>query len=211
MNPGDIRTVPDIPLKVGAASQTVSVTASAAQIVPIDSGTHAYVITGKDLERLSLEGRDISEALKLLPGSSIAAVDSPSSGGTYLDFSTVANVGSAVGNGVEVSGAPYRGGQGYLLDGVNIIDVGCNCYSIATPNPDMVSAVQVLQSFGADQPNGPVVISVTSKSGGDKFHGEGYFYARNQVLNSNTWLNNYNKSPKQPGEWYYPGGNIGGP
>ena len=211
MNSGDIRTVPDIPLKVGAATQTISITASAEQIVPIDSGTHSYEISSKDLERLSLEGRDVSEVLKLLPGSSISAVDSPSSGGTYLDFSTVANVGSAVGNGVEVSGAPYRGGQGYLLDGVNIIDVGCNCYSIATPNPDMVSAVQVLQSFGADQPNGPVVISVSSKSGGNQFHGEGYFYARNQVLNSNTWLNDHSKSPKQPGEWYYPGGNVGGP
>ena len=211
MNSGDIRTVPDIPLKVGAATQTISVTASPAEIVPIDSGVRSDVISSKDLERLSLEGRDVSEVLKLLPGSSVAAVDAGSGGGTYLDFSTVASVGSGVGNGISTSGAPYRGGSGYLFDGVNIIDVGCNCYSIATPNPDMVSEVKIDQMFGADKPNGPVVVSVTSKSGGDKFHGEAYFYARNQVLNSNTWLNDYNKSPKQSGAWYYPGGNIGGP
>ncbi len=211
INAGETRTVPDIALKVGTANQTISVTASSAQIVPIDSGTHSYEISSKDLERLSLEGRDVSEVLKLLPGASIASVVSGSGGGTSLDFSTVADVGSAVGNGIAISGAPYRGGQGYLLDGVNIIDVGCNCYSIVTPNPDMVSEVQVLQSFGADQPNGPAVISVTSKDGGDKFHGEGYFYARNQALNSNTWLNNHSNSPKQSGEWYYPGGNVGGP
>ncbi len=211
MNSGDIRTVPDIPLKVGAATQTISVTASPAEIVPIDSGVRSDVISSKDLERLSLEGRDVSEVLKLLPGSSVAAVDAGSGGGTYLDFSTVASVGSGVGNGISTSGAPYRGGSGYLFDGVNIIDVGCNCYSIATPNPDMVSEVKIDQMFGADEPNGPVVVSVTSKSGGDKFHGEAYFYARNQVLNSNTWLNDYNKSPKQSGAWYYPGGNIGGP
>lgn len=211
MNSGDIRVVPDITLKVGTPTQTVSVMASPSQIVPIDSGVRSFVISSKDLERLSLEGRDVSETLKLLPGSSISAVTSGSAGGTSLDFSTVANVGSAVGNGISISGAPYRGGSGYLLDGVNIIDVGCNCYSIVTPNPDMVSQVKVDQSFGADQPNGPVVISVTSKSGGNRFHGEGYFYARNNVLNSNTWLNNYNKSPRQSGEWYYPGGNIGGP
>lgn len=211
MNSGDIRTVPDIPLKVGAASQTISVTASPADIVPIDSGVRSDVISGKDLERLSLEGRDVSEVLKLLPGASVAAVDAGSGGGTYLDFSTVASVGSAVGNGISISGAPYRGGTGYLYDGVNIIDVGCNCYSIATPNPDMVAEVKVDQSFGADEPNGPAVVSVTSKSGGDKLHGEAYFYARNQALNSNTWLNDYNKSPKQAGQWYYPGGNIGGP
>lgn len=211
MNSGDIRTVPDIPLKVGAASETVSVSASGAQILAVDSGVRSDVISSKDLERLSLEGRDVSEVLKLLPGSSISAVTSGSGGGTYLDFSTVASVGSSVGNGVATSGAPYRGGSGYLFDGVNIIDVGCNCYSIAVPNPDMVSEVKVDQSFGADEPNGPVVISVTSKSGGDQFHGEAYFYARNQTLNSNTWLNNHNKSPRQAGAWYYPGGNIGGP
>lgn len=221
MNSGDIRTVPDIPLKVGAATQTISVTAGAAQILPIDSGVRSDVISSKDLERLSLEGRDVSEVLKLLPGSNISAVTSGSGGGTTLDFSTVANVGSAVGNGITTSGAPYRGGSSYLLDGVNIIDVGCNCYSIVTPNPDMVSEVKVDQSFGADEPNGPVVIGVTSKSGGNKFHGEAYFYARNQALNSNTWLNDYQNSkvaagkplpaPKQSGEWYYPGGNIGGP
>jgi hypothetical protein len=221
MNSGDIRTVPDIPLKVGAASETVSVTATPAQIVPIDSGERSDVISSKDLERLSLEGRDVSEVLKLLPGSSVSAVVSGSGGGTSLDFSTVASVGSAVGNGISTSGAPYRGGSGYLFDGVNIIDVGCNCYSIAVPNPDMVSEVKVDQSFGADEPNGPVVVSVTSKSGGDTFHGEAYFYGRNQVLNSNTWLNDYQNSktpagkplpdPKQSGAWYYPGGNIGGP
>ena len=56
-----------------------------------------------------------------------------------------------------------------------------------------------------------MVINVTSKSGGAKYHGEAYFYARNQVLNSNTWLNNQQGTPRQPGQYYYPGGNIGGP
>jgi hypothetical protein len=99
-------------------------------------------------------------------------------------------MGSTVGVGDSPSGSPYRGGTSFLLDGANIIDPGCNCWSIAVPNPDMTSEVKVQQSFGADSPNGPVVINVTSNSGGAKFHGQAYFYARNEVLNSNTWLNN---------------------
>jgi len=209
MNSGDTRQVSDIQLAVGSATSAVTVTANAAQILPTDSGERSMVITSKDLESLSLEGRNVSELLKVLPG--VTTVSNGTSGGSYVDFSAEAPTGSTVGVGDSPSGSPYRGGTSFLLDGANIIDPGCNCYSIAVPNPDMTAEVKVQQSFGADSPNGPVVINVTSKSGGAKFHGQAYFYARNQVLNSNTWLNNEQGTPKQPGQYYYPGGNIGGP
>jgi Carboxypeptidase regulatory-like domain len=209
MNSGDTRQVAGIQLAVGAASAAVTVSANAAQILPTDSGERSMVITSKDLEQLSLEGRNVSELLKVLPG--VTTVANGTSGGSSVDFSAEAPTGSTVGVGDSPSGSPYRGGTSFLLDGANIIDPGCNCYSIAVPNPDMTAEVKVQQSFGADSPNGPVVINVTSKSGGAKFHGEAYFYARNQILNSNTWLNNEQGTPRQPGQYYYPGGNIGGP
>ena len=209
MNSGDTREVADIGLKVGAAEVTVDVSANAAQILPIDSGVKAAVLTSQDIEKLSIEGRNLSELLKVLPG--VTTVPSGVQGGSSVDFSSEAPTGSAVGNGYSPSGAPYRGGASFMLDGANIIDPGCNCWSIAVPNPDMTSEVKVLQSFGADVQNGPVVIENTSKAGGSKFHGQAYFYARNQVLNSNTWLNNKFKTARPAGQYYYPGGNIGGP
>ncbi len=209
MNSGDVREVPGIDLRVGTATQTVLVTAEGAQIVPTDSGERSDVISSQDLERLSLESRNVSELLKVLPG--VTEVAGGTSGGGSVDFSAVGPTGSTDGVGYSPSGAPYRGGTSYLLDGANIIDPGCNCWSIAVPNPDMTSEVKIDEAFAADAPNGPVVINTTSKSGGEKFHGQAYFYARNQALNSNTWLNDFNKSPKQPGQYYYPGGNIGGP
>lgn len=199
----------DIQLAVGSASAAVTVSANAAQILPTDSGERSEVISSKDLEQLSLEGRNVSELLKVLPG--VTTVANGTSGGSSVDFSAEGPTGSSVGVGDSPSGSPYRGGTSFLLDGANIIDPGCNCYSIAVPNPDMTAEVKVQQSFGADSPNGPVVINVTSKSGGAKYHGEAYFYARNQALNSNTWINNQQGTPKQAGEYYYPGGNIGGP
>ncbi len=209
MNAGDSREISGVALKVGGAEVTVDVSSSAAQILPIDSGERSAVLTSQDIEKLSLEGRNISELLKVLPG--VTSVPNGTSGGSYVDFSAEAPTGSTVGVGYSPSGAPYRGGTSFLLDGANIIDPGCNCWSIAVPNPDMTAEVKVDQSFGADSPNGPVVINSTSKSGGSKFHGEAYFYARNQSLNSNTWLNNGSKTKRQPGEYYYPGGSIGGP
>jgi len=209
MNSGDTREASGIQLKVGEASVSVSVTAEAAQIVPTDSGERSEVLTSEDLQKLSLESRNISELLKVLPG--VTSVPNGTSGGSYVDFSAEAPTGSTVGVGYSPSGSPYRGGTSFLLDGANIIDPGCNCYSIAVPNPDMTSEVKVQQSFGADAPNGPVVINSTSKNGGNKFHGQAYLYARNTVLNSNTWLNNDGKHPRQSGKYYFPGGNVGGP
>ena len=209
MNSGDTRTVNGIQLAVGAATESVTVSADAAQIIPVDTGVRSEVLTSKDIEKLSLEGRNISELLKVLPG--VTTVPNGTSGGSSVDFSAEAPTGSTVGVGYSPSGSPYRGGTSFLMDGANIIDPGCNCYSIAVPNPDMTAEVKVQQSFGADAPNGPVVINATSKSGTSDFHGEAYFYARNQVLNSNTWLNNNSGIARQPGEYYYPGGNIGGP
>ncbi len=209
MNSGDTRAVTEIALEVGGGNTSVTVSANAAQIVSTDSGEHSEIISSKDMEKLSLEGRNISELLKVLPG--VTTVSNGTSGGSSVDFSAEGPTGSSVGVGYSPSGAPYRGGTSFMLDGANIIDPGCNCDSIAVPNPDMTAEVKVSNSFSADSPNGPVIINTTSKSGGDQFHGEGYFYARNQALNSNTWLNNNSGTPKQAGEYYYPGGNVGGP
>ncbi len=210
MNPGDIREVHDIRLAVGAGSQTVQVTANPANTLPVDTGERSAILSSKDIQRLSLESRNISELLKILPG--VTTVPNGVGNGVQFDFSASSSTGSTIGVGLSPNGAPYRGGTSYMLDGANIIDPGCNCWSIAVVNPDMTQEVKVQSSnFGADTPNGPVIVNAISKSGSANFHGEAYFYARNEVLNSNTWLNNYSGSPRQPGAYYYPGGNIGGP
>ncbi|WP_420236369.1 carboxypeptidase-like regulatory domain-containing protein [Telmatobacter bradus] len=206
---GDMREITSIVLQIGKASQTIAVTADAEQLISIDSGNHAAVLSSEDMKRLSIEGRDVSELLKVLPGMTMMA--NGVSGGSSVDFSKESPVGSAVGDGYSPSGAPYRGGSTYMLDGANIIDPGCNCYSIAVPNPDMTAEVKVDQAFGADTQNGPVIINSTSKAGGSNYHGMAYFYARNQALNSNTWLNNYSNTAKPSGQYYYPGFNVGGP
>jgi hypothetical protein len=210
MNPGDIRNVPEIKMAVGNASQTVQVAANPSNILPTDSGERAAILSSKDIERLSLESRNASELLKILPG--VTSVANGVGNGLGFDFSASSSTGSAIGVGLATSGAPYRGGTSYILDGANIIDPGCNCWSIAVVNPDMTQEVKVQTSnFGADSPNGPVIVNAISKAGGAQYHGEGYFYARNNVLNGNTWQNNQQGDPRQEAAYYYPGGNVGGP
>jgi hypothetical protein len=211
LNVGDERTVAGIQLAVGATSETIVVQSASQEVVPTDNGERAALLTTQDIERLTVEGREISELLKILPG--VTSVAQGAGGGNLgFNFTEMGNTGSAIGVGLSTNGAPYRGGTAYLLDGANILDPGCDCWSIASVNPDMTAAVKVQTSnFGADNADGPVIINVTSKAGGANYHGEAYMYARNGVLNTNTWSNKHNGSKKTEDAYYYPGGNIGGP
>lgn len=211
LNAGDSRAITGINLTVGQASDTVTVESGALQLVPTDNGERSALLSEHDIERLSVESRNISELLKVLPG--VTTVANGIGNGTQFDFLTQASAsGSAIGVGLSPNGSPYRGGTAYILDGANILDPGCNCYSIATVNPDMTSEVKVQTSnFGADSADGPVIMNVISKAGGSKYHGQSYLYTRNGVLNSNYWQNNHAGVARTEDSYYYPGGNFGGP
>jgi len=202
----------NVTLAVGQTTETVTVEART-DIVPVDSGAHTLDLTAQDFTRLPMISRNASELLMALPGAVLTpnGQSSGAQGGT--DFTQVGSVGSSVGNGVSIGGAPYRGGTSLLMDGTNIIDEGCDCTSIAVPNPDMVQEVKVQTSaFGADSPKGPVVVDFISKSGGAQYHGEGYLFARNAIFNSDSWQLNHQGENVQTGDhYYYPGGNFGGP
>ena len=210
LNVGDERTITGIQLAVGVASESVIVESASQELVPTDNAERAALLDTHDIERLTVQGREISELLKVLPG--VTSVSNGTSNGVGFDFTNMGATGSTIGVGLSANGAPYRGGTAYLLDGANIIDSGCDCWSIASVNPDMTAEVKIQTSnFGADNADGPIIVNVTSKSGGAHYHGEAYLYTRNGVLNSNYWQNNHNNSPRTSDKYYYPGGNFGGP
>src|ERR1700761_7335739 len=189
VDPGDVRNLNNLSLIVGGTTDTVTVESAVNEIAPQDSGERSALLSTKDIERLPIESRNLSELLKILPGTTTTA--SGTGNGPGFDFSDNGSSGSAVGVGLNTNGAPYRGGTAYLLDGASIIDPGCACWSIATVNPDMTQEVKVQTSnFGADAPQGPIVVNAISRSGTSTFHGQAYVYVRNGVLNSNTWQNN---------------------
>jgi hypothetical protein len=210
LNVGDSRAVTDIKLAVGTASETMVVQSASMEMVPTENGEHSALLSTQDIARISVQSREISELLKILPG--MTSVPNGVSNGTGTSFTTMGATGSEIGNGLSPNGAPYRGGTAYILDGANIIDVGANANSIAAVNPDMTAEVKVQTSnFGADSEDGPVIVNVISKSGGSNYHGQAYMYSRNGVLNSNTWQNNHAGTKRTQDQYYYPGGNVGGP
>jgi hypothetical protein len=207
---GDNIKVPNFALEVGDSNTSVTVVENT-QIIPVDNGERAAVLDSQDIENLALETRNVSELLKVLPGVTVApsATGNSGVGAALLAVSTGQ---SAVGNNISFNGVPNRGGTSQLADGVDINDPGCNCNAIATINPDMTQEVTVQTSnFGADVSHGPVIVNTISKSGGADYHGEGYFFARNDALNANDWQSDHQGIAKGDASYYYPGGNIGGP
>jgi hypothetical protein len=209
LSAGDLRKLSGLVLAVGQQGETVTVESSA-QIIPVENGQRAAILNAQDIQQLAIQGRNLSELLKVLPG--VTSVQNGLSNGSMFDPTVVSVASSAVGNGLNANGAPNRGGTSQLSDGVDIDDPGCNCNAIAILNPDMTQEVSVQTSnFGAEAPRGPIVINSISKSGGATYHGEGYFYVRNDVLNANDWQSDHAGTAKGSAHYYYPGGNFGGP
>ena len=195
LHAGDVRSVPAISLTIGSEATTVTVEATS-EMIPTDNGARTNVLTSKDIDNLTLLGRDTTELLKVLPGATTVGAGLTQNAPMYNDINVTVQQ-SAVGNGIDINGAVNRGGTALLADGANIIDPGNMASSVSIVNPEMTAEVSVQASnFGADTPFGPVVVSTISKSGGERYHGEAYFDARNSVLNANDWKSNNSGTPQ---------------
>ena len=207
---GDVRTLSNLALEVGTTSEVVEVTATAQSLVPVDSGAREDVLSIRDVQDLPLVSRNVAELLKVLPG--VTSTANGTANGVGFNFLNTGVNGSPIGVGLDTNGSANRGGTSYISDGANIIDPGCNCWSVALVDSKFTQEVQVQSSnFGADVQKGPVVVNATGKSGTREYHGEAYFDARNDVLNANDWQSNSAKIPRGSAHYYYPGGSFGGP
>ncbi len=203
LHPGDILALPNVAMKPGSTNETVTVTAEIAGL-PLDSGQLSSTITSGDLDRLSVVGRDATELQRILPGFAIRGLNSTNQAPDY----TQVQVGQAT--PYASSGAPVAGIT-LKMDGANLTDAGNFGANLQNINDSFVSEVHVQTSnFGADQANGPVVISGVTKSGTASYHGSLYAYSRTYQLNSNDWLAKYNNIDRPNDYFVYPGGTFGG-
>jgi hypothetical protein len=205
---GDVIKLREISLKPASSEQKITVEATPAEI-PVDSGEKSSVITSNEIQNLSIVGRNAVELLKILPG---VVNSGGQTGGTPFNglFTMFTTVGGAVGS-YNIAGTRSET-MDINSDGANVIDPGCNCGSAVTPNVDMIQEVKVqVSNFSADSTRGPTVFQTVTKAGTSTFHGEGYFSARNNVLNSQDWLSHHFGLPHPKDSYYFPGFNIGGP
>jgi hypothetical protein len=208
----DHKTVQGIALQVRSASDTTTVEAVASAVQIVDSGDLSASLTSKEIMSMALEGRDVTELVKTLPGfNNTTGYGSVANTSGYNP--QITSIGSAIGNGYSANGSPDRaGGVSLTSDGANVLDPGCNCNATQTINPETVQEVKVTTSaYGADNAHGPVSVQAIGKSGTSEFHGSGYFHARNASMNANDWDAKHNLQARPDDHYYYPGATLSGP
>jgi hypothetical protein len=186
-------------LTVGAVTETMTVEASDVQ-VQTTSAAVGEVISGTQVRELPLNGENFMGLVTLSPGVSAAnsfdARDKGLTGGA--DFS--------------VNGNPYNYNL-FLIDGVNNNDVGSGRTILVYPSVDAIAEFKMIRnSYGPEYGQAAgAIISITTRSGENQFHG-GFFYAgRNDKLDANDWFSNFNNTGKaelRRNDWGY---HIAGP
>jgi hypothetical protein len=207
---GDLLSYTDIRMKVGTTAAAVTVEAQVeSNLAALDTGERSDIITAKDLGSLTIVGRDAGELVKMLPGYSMSTGDQ---GLFNRPGYNNAVVGLSGPTSAYVANGSGPAGIAIVSDGVSLTDIATNSGSVQQTNVEMVSEVKASNSsYGPEYAKGPALISSSTKTGGSTYHGEAYFVARDTVLNSNDWYDNYLRQSRPDGRYFYPGGNFGGP
>ena len=166
-------------LEVGSVSETVTVQSGAEQLQTANA-TIGNVVEQKAIEALPLNGRNPLTLLLLEPG-----VVQRSFGGA--------------GSGVHVNGARDRA-YNVTIDGIeanesSVPNPVSNLYRI-TPDNIQEYKVTTNNATAEEGRNSGASISIATRAGTSEFHGTGFFFLRNEALNSNEWFQNAQKNPK---------------
>ena len=182
----------NVKLELGQSAQVVEVQASELA-VNTEQATVQGVLTSEQIENLPINGRNFLDLAQLEPGVQIQ------DGGTFdptkNGFSSV-SFGGRFGRTARIE-----------VDGVDISDetVGTTTQNLPLGAIQESSLQQSSLDLSTELTSSGSV-NVSTKSGTNRLHGEGFYYFRDQSLNAN--LPGASKNPFQRNQF---GGSLGGP
>ena len=194
----------EIALPVGTANASVTVTAEESELTPTTSGEVSYTITDAQLHDMDIEGRSAIELLGLIPGAS----NTGNWNGTYNSASAgfTQNASAFTVNGNRFDQVSIES------DGASVVDLNTAGAAAVTPNVDMIAELKVQSAaYSVAEPNGPIVVSSQTKSGGREIHGLAELTVRDHVLNASDWQEKANGLPAPNTSLFYPAFQVGGP
>ncbi len=188
-------TTVNLMLLVGAAQDVVTVEASAANI-NCDCSAIGGVVTRQQIDNLPLNGRSFLNLAQLEPGILVTPAN-PAQFNAQFNVSVMG--GPASRTAITVDGGnvrnPLEGGSG-----TNFSQEVVQEFQLSSANFDLSTGIT---AFGA--------VNIVTRSGGNDFHGAGYFYFRDDHTSAYPSLNRNALDPdpffarRQGGFW------IGGP
>jgi hypothetical protein len=195
----------DVALEVGTSEQTVQVTGEAQQVNTTNS-TLGGVVSEQTISDLPLNGRNYVDLTLLQPG--ITQHKNMSNSG-----------GNQPGTVFSSNGAPFQSNS-YMLDGASLINTFGVSGASGTGNTLGVDGIREYKvvtnnqsaEYGMTMGSQTVLVS---KSGTNSFHGTGFEFLRNQVLDAANYYdvptaaNGFKRTPEFRRNNF--GGALGGP
>jgi len=165
-------------LQVGEVSQVVEVTGET-PLLQTESSALGQVVEQRKADELPLNGRNIFNLITVSP----AAVAQGGSGGSPVGQNPFSWGNYQVGGSFANQGAEYLDGQPLNIGYINL--------PIIIPTQDSIGEFKVqYNDQGAEWGKfSGGVVNLSTKSGTNSWHGSGYEYFRNKVLNANEYFN----------------------
>jgi Carboxypeptidase regulatory-like domain len=195
----------NVTLKIGQASDKVTVEGSTISDVQLVSSAVGNVVDSHSVVELPLNGRDWTSLTLLEPG--VAQVRTQKALG-------IGNDRANRGQGVDITiGGNRPQGNNYRLDGVSINDQTSGAPGSIQGS---VLGVDAVQEFSVVTSNAPAdygktsggVINAASRSGTNSFHGTVYEFLRNDKLDARNFFAPTKNPPLKRNQF---GGSAGGP
>ncbi|HEY4879152.1 MAG TPA: carboxypeptidase regulatory-like domain-containing protein, partial [Candidatus Acidoferrales bacterium] len=190
----------EVGMQVGAIDQRVEVS-SAAPLMQTENAALGQVVNSETVQEMPLNGRNVLNLTSLVPGvvTQGGAAGNLTSQNIFASGNYQINGGTANQNAMYYDGSPIQVSYGSL--------------TALIPTQDAVAEFKV-QTNSNDAEYGRYsggVINLTTKSGGNQYHGSAYEFLRNKVLNANNYFSNDTGTPRPPFTQNQYGVTFGGP
>ena len=164
----------DFSLEVGQLTEIAEVTASLA-LVNTESSELGQVIEERSVKELPLNGRNFAQLVYLVPGVTPGQVGENLSGASTFNPRASSNFNSL---------GHHANSNGWLIDGIDNNEYTFNTV-IVQPTVESVREFKALTgTFSAEYGRGAGVVSVSTKSGSNDFHGGLFEFLRNDKLDA---------------------------
>jgi len=174
----------DLTLQIGNQAETVTVSATGAQVETAETELGDTIESGK-IQSVPLNGRSYTDLLSVQSGVtpiSTSAAQSGSSGGSFA--SAIAPSGGLDPGQFSISGQ-RESANGFILNGANVVEPIASAAAVV-PNLDSIAEYRILTT-NSDAEYGNYsggLINVVTKLGTNSLHGSVFEFLRNTVLDA---------------------------
>src|SRR5216683_1475449 len=166
----------NVKMEMGAASETVVVEA-APITVNTSTGDVGNIMLGEQVRELPMNGRNFVQLTTLVPGAAV---------GESFDNK---NKGLFSGVDISFSGSPAVDNQ-WTVDGAGNNDIGSQRTILTYPSIDGIDEFKIQRNSYGPEYGGASggQINIVTKGGSNQYHGDVYYFGRNDKLNAKDFF-----------------------